>query len=241
MVLAASLAAIVLQPVSAPAPLSVLVFSETKGFRHDSIPEGKRALYKIAQDAKWQMAFTEDSSAFSESKLKAVDVVVFLCTTGDVLNDQEQVAMESFIRGGGGYFGVHAAADTEYDWPWYGQLVGGYFKSHPKIQEATVKVEDLKHPATKHLITPWKRVDEWYDYRENPRTSVRVLASLDTKSYQGHVMGDDHPIMWCHDFQGGRSFYTGFGHTKESYAEPEFLTILKEGILWTAAKKRAGR
>lgn len=232
----ACLAALVTGPIVAPVPLQVLVFSRTAGFRHDSIPAGKRALFKIGEERGWTTTFTEDPAWFTGNRLDKFDAVVFLCTTGDILNENQQPVFEKFIRGGGGYLGIHAAADTEYDWPWYGQLVGGYFKSHPKIQEAVVHVEDLNHPATKHLKTPWKRTDEWYDYKENPRNKVRVLAKLDTKSYQGHVMGDDHPIMWCHEFDGGRAFYTGFGHTKESYSEPDFIQLLGEAVEWVSAK-----
>ncbi|MBC8065477.1 MAG: ThuA domain-containing protein [Chlorobia bacterium] len=217
---------------------TILVFSRTKGFRHDSIPDGKRAIWKICENRDWAVTFTEDPTWFEGEKLKGFDAIVFLCTTGDILDPKQQPVFEEYIRAGGGYVGVHAAADTEYDWPWYGKLVGGYFKSHPKIQEAVIHVEDLKHPATKHLPNPWKRTDEWYDYKENPRGKVHVLARLDTKSYEGHIMGDDHPIMWCQEFEGGRAFYTGLGHTKESYLEANFLKMLGEAIEWSSAKRR---
>lgn len=217
---------------------NILVFSRTKGFRHDSIPEGKQALWNICEKRDWAVTFTEDQAWFEGDKLRAFDAIVFLCTTGDILDEKQQPVFEQYIKSGGGYVGIHAAADTEYDWPWYGRLVGGYFKSHPKIQEAVVHIEDLKHSTTKHLKTPWKRTDEWYDYKENPRGKVHVLARLDTKSYEGHVMGDDHPIMWCQEFEGGRSFYTGFGHTKESYLEPEFVKILGEAIVWASGKRK---
>lgn len=216
---------------------SILVFSRTRGFRHDSIPEGKKALYKIAEQKNWAVTFTEDPVWFEGTKLKPFDAIVFLNTTGDILDDNQQAVFESYIRSGGGYVGVHSASDTEYDWPWYGQLVGAYFKSHPQIQPASVIVEDLKHPITRHLKSPWKRTDEWYDYRDNPRGRVHVLAKLHTATYSGHTMGDDHPIMWCHEFEGGRSFYTGFGHTKETYAEPEFVELLAQGIIWASGKR----
>lgn len=218
---------------------NILVFSRTKGFRHDSIPEGKKALWKICEERDWAVTFTEDPTWFLGEKLKPFDVIVFLCTTGDILDADQQPVLEKYIQAGGGYVGIHAAADTEYDWPWYGKLVGGYFKSHPKIQEAKVIIEDLKHPITKHLKTPWTRTDEWYCYTHNPRGKVHILASLDTKSYEGHTMGDDHPIMWCHEYDGGRAFYTGFGHTKESYEEPDFVKILAEGIEWASGKRKA--
>ena len=240
MLLAASLAILMNNVIAEPMPpkRSILVFSKTRGFRHDSIPDGRRAIYKIAGERNWAVTFTEDSTWFEGKKLKQFDAIVFLMTTGDVLEDEQQKAMEDYIHSGGGFVGVHAAADTEYDWPWYGKLVGAYFKQHPRIQEAVVKIEDAKFSTTKHLPNPWKRTDEWYDYRENPRPNVHVLASLDNKSYEGSTMGDDHPIMWYQEFEGGRSYYTGFGHTKESYADPLFLKMLAEAIDWAAAGKR---
>ena len=151
-----------------------------------------------------------------------------------MLNTNQQAAFENYIQDGGGYVGIHSAADTEYDWPFYGNLVGAYFKTHPAIQEATIKVADKNHPSTKHLPDRWSRTDEWYDYQTNPRGDVHVLATLDETTYDGATMGSDHPITWCQDFGGGRSFYTGLGHTKESYGEPAFQKQLLGGIRWAA-------
>jgi hypothetical protein len=145
--------------------------------------------------------------------------------------------MEGFVEGGGGYVGIHAASDTEYDWPWYGDLVGGYFKRHPAIQQAKITVEDRAHPSTAFLPNNWERVDEWYDFRVNPRGKVRVLASLDPKSYQNSEMTDDHPITWCKEVGKGRSWYTGFGHTAATYGELLFQEMLYQGILWSAQGK----
>lgn len=217
---------------------TILVFSHTKGFRHDSIPNGIACLKKIGEQQNWTVDATEDPAFFSGDNLQKYDVIVFLSTTGNILDESQQPVFEKYIRSGGGYVGIHAAADTEYDWPWYGQLVGGYFKSHPRIQKAMVNVEDRRHPATKHLKEKWERTDEWYDYRENPRSKVKVLASLDTKSYEGHTMGDDHPIMWFHEFDGGRAFYTGFGHTKESYDEPHFTKLIIGAVNWASGVRR---
>ncbi|NNF42884.1 MAG: ThuA domain-containing protein [Phycisphaerales bacterium] len=219
-------------PTAAPA-FRVLVFSKTAGFRHGCIPDGVAAVRAIGGD-RFTVDATEDASLLTAEKLASYRVVVFLNTTGDVLDDTQQAAFEGFIRSGRGYVGVHAAADTEYDWPWYGRLVGAYFKSHPRIQPATVVVENTAHPATKHLAARWQRTDEWYNYRTNPRESVRVLMSLDTASYDGSAMPDDHPIAWYHEYDGGRAFYTGGGHTKESFRDPAFLIHLRGAILWAA-------
>ncbi|WP_307623288.1 ThuA domain-containing protein [Streptomyces sp. V3I7] len=233
--------------VAGPAPAAphpadaqqVLVFSKTAGFRHDSIPDGIAAVRQLGETAGFQVDATEDADAFTTANLRRYAAVVFLSTTGDVLDAAQQQAFEGYIRHGGAYVGVHAAADTEYDWPFYGGLAGAYFQSHPAIQPATVKVEDRAHPATSGLGSTWDRTDEWYDYRSNPRERAHVLASLDETSYTGGTMNGDHPIAWCQDYQGGRAFYTGAGHTKESYAEPAFRQHLLGGIRWAIGGAQA--
>ncbi|MFD6803423.1 ThuA domain-containing protein [Streptomyces cyaneofuscatus] len=217
----------------------VLVFSKTAGFRHDSIPAGIAALRQLGAANNFTVTATEDAAAFTPANLTGYEAVVFLSTTGDVLNAAQQTAFEGYIEAGGGYVGIHAAADTEYDWTWYGGLAGALFKSHPHIQPATVKVEDRAHDATAHLGPTWQRTDEWYDYRTNPRSSAHVLASLDESTYSGGTMGGDHPIAWCKDYRGGRAFYTGGGHTQESYADSAFRRHLLGGIRWAAEMTEA--
>jgi glucose/arabinose dehydrogenase/PKD repeat protein len=225
-------AATVPPPASAAEPYSVLVFSKTAGFRHDSIPAGIAAIRELGDQHGFTVTATEDAGAFTDANLARFRAVVWLSTTGDVLDSSQQAAFERYVRAGGGYAGVHAAADTEYDWPWYGELVGAYFHSHPHQQQAAVEVEDATHPSTSHLPARWSRFDEWYNYRANPRDSVHVLATLDESSYDpgGGAMGDDHPISWCQDHDGGRAWYTGMGHTIESYADPAFRQHLLGGI-----------
>nr|WP_069812931.1 ThuA domain-containing protein [Streptomyces sp. TP-A0874] len=218
---------------------NVLVFSKTAGFRHDSIPDGIAAIGELGAEHGFGVYATEDATAFTAENLAGYDAVVFLSTTGDVLDERQQAAFEEYIRRGGGYVGVHAAADTEYDWPFYGGLVGAYFQSHPEIQPAAIEVRDRAHPATAHLGTVWERTDEWYDYRTNPRGQARILAVLDESSYSGGGMGEDHPIAWCQEYEGGRVFYTGLGHTKESYTEPEFRLHLLGGIRYATGEAHA--
>ncbi len=242
-------------PQEAPAPgdtrtrnveptLEVLVFSKTAGFRHASIPDGIKAIRELGRAGEkgvdgttFKVTATEDSAIFNRDSLPGFDAVVFLSTTGDILDKKQQEAFEAYIRDGGGYVGVHAAADTEYSWPWYGKLVGAYFKGHPRIQPADVVVEDRTHRSTRMLPGIWNRTDEWYVYRENPRARVRVLASLDESTYEGGGMNGDHPIAWYHEFDGGRSWYTGGGHTSESFREPLFRAHILGGILWAADAK----
>ncbi|CAM4374447.1 ThuA domain-containing protein [Paenibacillus alkaliterrae] len=216
----------------------VLVFSKTSTFRHDSIPDGIAAIRKLGNEYNFAVDATEDAAVFNDDNLAQYSAVIFLHTTGDVLDDAQQAAFERYIRTGNGYVGIHAASDTEYDWPFYGELVGAYFKSHPPIQEATILVEDQKHPSTSFLPVKWIRTDEWFDFRTNPRGKVHVLASLDESTYSGGEMGEDHPITWCRTYENGRSWFTGAGHTKESYSEPLFLKHLLGGILYSAGVKK---
>ncbi len=213
----------------------VLVFSKTKGFRHKSIEAGKKALIKLGAEKGFRVDTTENAEYFVEDSLQHYSAVVFLNTTQDVLDHVQQAYFERYIQSGGGFVGVHAAADTEYDWPWYGQLVGAYFESHPKVQEAVVKVNNTEHSTTKFLPREWRRTDEWYNYK-NINPNINVLASLDESSYEGGKNGDNHPTSWYHEFDGGRAFYTGGGHTDEAFSEEEFLEHLSAGIEYAIGK-----
>ncbi|MEU0717229.1 ThuA domain-containing protein [Streptomyces lavendulocolor] len=218
----------------------VLVFSRTAGFRHDSIPAGIAALKELGASSNITVDATETAAQFTTSNLARYDAVVFLSTTGDVLDDAQQKAFEHYVATGGGYVGVHAAADTEYDWEFYGGLVGARFASHPHVQSATVRAEDHQHPATAHLpAAGWERTDEWYDYRTNPRGQARILATLDETTYEGGTMKGDHPIAWCRSYEGGRAFYTGGGHTAASYAEPAFRQHLLGGLRYATGQVKA--
>ena len=233
-------------PDDPEARFRVLVFSKTAGFRHDSIDEGHAAIEQLGADNDFQVDHTEDASIFNAAALAHYDSVIFLSTTGDVLNAAQQTAFESYIRGGGGYTGIHAAADTEYDWKWYGGLVGAYFLSHPPgTPEADVIVEDTDDHTTEGLPAPiWHRTDEWYNYQRvdfetnpgdySPRNSgVHVLLKLDESTYDeqdGNATDDDHPISWCQRYDGGRSWYTGMGHTAASFSEADYLEHILGGI-----------
>jgi type 1 glutamine amidotransferase len=211
----------------------VLLFSRTTGYRHDSIPAAIGAFMGMQSDGRYQAESSETPATFTDDNLDRFQVVVFLMTTGDVLDGNQQAAFEAWVQRGGSYLGVHSASDTEYDWPLYGSLVGAYFVSHPEIQQASVAIEASDHPAVAGLPSPWRRRDEWYDFQSNPRGAVTVLATVDETSYTGGAMGSDHPIVWAHQTAaGGRSFYTGMGHTIESYAETAFRQHLLSALRW---------
>jgi cytochrome c len=220
-------------PASSREP-SVLVFHRTAGFAHDSIPAGITALTELGAEHAFAVVATEDPGVFTDTGLARFEVIVFLNTTGDVLDESGQRAMEKFVGGGGGFVGIHAAADTEYDWPWYGGLVGAYFARHPDPQLATVEVVVTDHPVTEGLPARFERVEEWYDFRGVPGPGVTILAVVDEATYEGGGMGNPHPIMWAHEYAGGRSVYTGFGHASEAFAEPLVRRVLVNAIRWAA-------
>ncbi len=212
----------------------VLVFTKTTEYRHQTIQDGITALEVLAKENYFNVDFTSDSTLFNREILKNYQVVIFLNTSGNVLNKEQETAFQEFINNGGGFVGVHSAINTEYDWGWYGDLIGAYFDDHPKIQKATIDVLNKNHIATKHLPDNWERVDEWYNLRAPLKESVKVLAALDENTYEGGKHYDVHPFTWYHEYDGGRSWVTIGGHTKESYREVLFLQHLLGGIKYAA-------
>ncbi|MGI8951719.1 MAG: ThuA domain-containing protein [Chitinophagaceae bacterium] len=210
--------------------MRVLVYYKTNGWRHDCIPAGIAAIQKLGRENNFAVDTTADSSAFTKENLKKYAAVIFLNTTGNVLNNEQQKIFEDYIENGGGFVGVHSATDTEYDWPWYNKLVGAYFKDHPKQQYAVLHVVDSNFIATKKLPATWKRFDEWYNFKQTKWDSVHVLITIDETSYTGGENGSFHPMSWYHNYDGGRAFYTELGHTIESYSDPLYLSHLLGGI-----------
>lgn len=225
-------------PAGAATPLRVLVFTRTTGFRHESIEDGVAAIRRLGQQHGFEVDDTADPSRIGPD-LARYRAVVFLSTTGDLLDAGQQAALQRHVRGGGGWVGVHAAADAEYDWPWYGGLVGAWFRRHPAVQPAAVRTDPDAAALAGALPRRWQRTDEWYDFKTNPRGKVRVLATVDESSYSGGGMGADHPVAWCHRYDGGRAWYTAMGHTSESFQEPPFLAHLLAGIRWAAGQDGA--
>ena len=168
----------------------VLIFCKTAGFHHNSIAVGIPAIIKLGQENNFDVDTTTNSAKFTYDNLKQYAAIIFLSTTGDVLNDTQQAEFQKYIKAGGGFVGVHSATDTEYGWPWYGDLVGAYFKSHPsKQQVATLNVVDRGFIATKHLPAEWSRLDEWYNFKYIAK-GLHVLITIDEKSYTGGENAD---------------------------------------------------
>jgi len=213
----------------------VLIYTRTAGYRHDSIPTAIAAVRELAAGAGLAADATEDPDEFSGLNLSRYTVVAFVSTSGEVLTDDGRAALSDWVLDGGGFVGVHGAATTEPAWEFFRDLIGGArFTRHPEIQPAVVTLEDQRHPATTHLPGQWPFVDEWYEFDANPRGNVRVLASVDERTYADGRMGADHPLVWCHENCGGRSFYTSLGHTSQSYADPAFRGHLAGALTWAA-------
>jgi type 1 glutamine amidotransferase len=223
-------------------PINILVFSKTAGYRHASISSGLKMLSDQSEKQKWVITTTEDASLFRDGFLDRFDVVVFLSPTGDAICDEGQEAFEKFMKKGKGFVGIHAAADFEYEWAFYGDLVGAYFMAHPPKQKATVVFENFDHPAMKPFegMDVYTTVDEWYSFKENPRAKVNVLARLDESTIKKGKndkwkMGD-HPLIWWNEKDGIRSFYTVFGHTREAFQDKLIIEHITNAINWAAKR-----
>ena len=216
----------------------VLVFTETAGFNHgNQINAGLSMFTDLAATGGFDVDFASDSTGFFNAiTLAEYAAVVFLNTTGDVLNNGEQTAFEDYIAAGGGYLGIHSATDTEYGWPFYGTLVGAWFSNHPPgTTSAQLNTVDNTHPSTLHLPATFGWTDEWYNFQTNPAndTGITVLVTIDETTYTGGTMGDPHPISWSRDpATGGRSWYTAMGHNVSTYSEPFFRDHVLGGLEW---------
>ncbi len=228
---------------------NVLVFSKTEGWHHDSIPAGVAAIEHLGKLHDFTVFWTEDANrVFNDKELAKYQVVVFLSTSGDILNAEQKAAFERFIRAGGGFVGIHSASDTEYGWTWYTKLVGRMFYIHPTIQTATVEVLDRNFPGMEYFPKRFLATDEWYQFQPAVADNLHYLLAVDETTYnphavwadqhkQGDGMGKFHPIAWYHTYDGGRSFYTAMGHLSATYGDPIFQHFLFGGIYWAATGK----
>ena len=215
----------------------ILVFSKTASYRHaSSIQAGKKEIIEMGKKNKFGVDTSENADVFTAENLKHYAAVVFLCTTGNILNEEQQKAFEQFIRNGGGYVGIHSASDTEYDWAWFGELNGAYFKNHPRPQEAIFNIVDGNNISTAHLPKVWKRTDELYNFKWIG-TDLKILITIDESSYTGGGNGENHPMAWYHEFDGGRGFYTALGHDNKSWEDPLYLQHVLGGIQYAMGLK----
>ena len=234
--------------------INILLFSKVAegGFVHQSIPKGIDLIKTISEFQGWDIDVAYDSDAFTTSNLQKYDVVIFMNTAGDILDQNQQSAFKGYINSGGGFVGTHAASTTEYNWPWYGQLVGAYFDRHPPgVNMAKVTIENYNHPANKYILEPGMMdgdeyvlgtiPEEWYEFQTNPRDveGMTILLNVDERTYEGAQMGPDHPIAWAHEFDGGRAFYTTLGHDAPDshFDHPFMVSHLVSGIEWAAGDR----
>ncbi len=212
-------------------------------FRHASITNGIAAIKQLGAENGFAVDATEDADWFTTTNLAKFKVVIFLSTSGNILNDEQQTAFRNFIERGGGLVAIHAAVAgdvaTEGSWPWYGEALCARFTNHSAVVQATVQIEDRQNPSTSPLPERWVRKDEWYNFIQSPRGWARVLAALDETTYKGGTMGQDHPVVWCKKQGNGRIWYTALGHTEASFSETLFLRHLLGGIQAAAGVKRA--
>ena len=212
----------------------ILVFTKMAGYKHESTPAAYGHIKSICEQNGIQTDSTSASEKFTREYLAQYDAVVFLNTSGDVLSEEQQNIFIDFIHAGKGFVGIHGASTTEYDWPWFGRLIGNYFDQHPEIQPAIVRIIDNNHISTRHLPAEWQRTDEWYNFRMPLATDVTVLAIIDEQTYQGGTNGPQHPFSWYHEFENGRSWYTAGGHAEEHYKNPLFIQHLLGGIQYAS-------
>lgn len=207
----------------------VLIFNKAEFYVHECMPAAVEALQNLCAENGWHADVTDEAEVFNEKDIVRYAAIVFLNTAGDVLNPAQEDVFQRYIEAGGGFAGIHTAIDTEHNWPWYGELLGGRFDSQSEVQAAALQVRDRQNPATRHLGSVWNRTDEWFNLTQH-RSDLHLLLTLDENSYQGGIMGNLHPVAWYHDFDGGRSFFTAMGHTTASYSEPAFLQHLRGGL-----------
>ncbi len=234
-----------------------LLITETAGWHHESIDNGIVAIQNLAATHNFEVVRQQQAIKITEDWLKNFDVVIFLSTTSDIFEDDEQTAFEKYIQSGKGYVGIHAASDTEYDWVWYTKLVGRMFHIHPAQQTAKLKILDHNFPGLEHFPNAMLWTDEWYEIGEDKVPDLHNLIAVDENSYDpavtwekrdldangnlvdrlGKGMGKLHPISWYHAFDGGRAFYTALGHIEKVYENQWFLDHLYGGIYYAATGK----
>ena len=229
---------------AAPPPKpAILIFSGTTGFRHDSIPDGIRAIRAMADRRGLDVIASEDPAVFSTNSLKRFRAIVLLSCTTDPKNPKSEwlvgnrrEALQQFVRGGGGVLAIHAAADSHYNWPWYGRMIGGHFARHPEgTPKGNVTVVAPGDPTMRGLQRSISRVDEWYYFEDYDPVS-KVLVTLDPQSI-GEKDINPNPMAWTREINDGRIFYTAMGHTKESYSDPWFLQLLAGGLDWVLKRR----
>ncbi|MFN3323749.1 MAG: ThuA domain-containing protein [Bryobacteraceae bacterium] len=231
----------------APKKKKVLAIGAVKGFQHDSVSHGLATIWKLGQESGlWDTYIRTDTQLITKQKLTGnaknldyFDAIVFY-TTGELdMDDRQKADFLSFIREDGkGFVGVHSATDTFYQWPEYGEMIGGYFDHHPWNQfEAPIIVEDRDHPATRHFPPTFTIHDEIYQIKNYSRDRVRVLmrmdpAKIDLNRKNVNRTDGDFAVTWVRNYGKGRVFYSTFGHREDAWDRPDVQKMYLEAIKW---------
>ena len=224
-----------------------LLVTTTRGWHHESQHAAVLAIKDMGVKNFFDVVMFEDPKGFTDKFLEQFQVVIFLCTTGDIFDSTQQKVMERFIQSGKGFVGIHSASDTEYDWDWYNKLVGRMFYIHPVVQTARLKINDAAFPGLQGFANGRLWTDEWYEFGPEKMTGLNYILSVDETSYnakvqwgqkKGEGMSPMHPIAWYHNFDGGRAFYSALGHLPTCYSDPAFLNHLYAGIFWAASGRK---
>jgi type 1 glutamine amidotransferase len=224
----------------------ILVFTKNgKGYVHENIPASIAALHKLGKENNFFTDTTTNAALFTDENLRKYDAVIFSNTNNDVFDTEEQrVAFMRYIQAGGGFMGIHSASGTERNWKWFKLMLGATFLRHPPFQPFPVYVLEKKHPAAKNLTSRWETNDECYFFKEiNPTIKVLLVADIsnikeaaDGKNTRPETFGNRYPAAWCQEFDGGRTWYTALGHSKEDYSNPTYLAHILEGLKWVTDK-----
>jgi type 1 glutamine amidotransferase len=229
------------------AQFKALLITKTDGWHHDSLVAAVPAMQALAKLHDFDLVWPNNmADVMTDKGLAGFHVIIFLLTTGNVLNDEQQAAMERFVQSGKGFVAIHTGTDTEYDWPWYAAMMGTTFHIHPAVQTATVVVQDPNFPGMDQFAPRSLRTEEWYEFSKPIPDNFKVLLTVDESTYdpranwgakKGEGMGAVHPIAWYHEYDGGRAFQTALGHLPATYSEPIFLHHVYGGIYWAATGK----
>ncbi len=238
---------LLLSDLHAQKQFKALLVTTTKGWHHESLHAGVLALQDLGRKNFFDVVLLENPNGFTEKYVSQFQVIIFLNTTGDIFNAEEQKVMEKFIQSGKGFVGIHSASDTEYDWEWYTKLVGRMFNIHPTVQTAQVNIVDNSFPGLQGFAGNKLWTEEWYDFTPEKTPGLNYIMAVDENTYDAKVswgskksdgMGKLHPIAWYHNYDGGRSFYTALGHLPTNFDEPAFRNHLYAGIFWAATGKK---
>ena len=215
--------------------MNILFWRHSAGFEHSYLPDAEVAFKKLGKANDWRVLTTHRLDRITPENLEKLDVLAF-ATTGNLdFSDEQKQGILDFVKNGKGFLGVHNATDTCYDWPEYGEMLGGWFNGHPWHQEVGIVVEDGDHPATRMLAEQFTVTDEIYTFKNWDRSKTHVLMRLDNETVdleKGNRDDHDYAMGWCHNYGKGRVMYTALGHPDALWHQDWFLEHIAGCIRW---------